>query len=153
MPSLALLALLLSVCRSFKALYWQRSVLCSAVHVVVQCSGVEYTAETVEGLKYAGDGQAVIKSTFDGIYFTSLSTNIGEGPGGRNCPLVPSSFPPNPGSAGPAECITVLSLHSLVTWLPSPSTSLLPCHYSLWLELSFVQKLWDLFHPNKWNVS
>ena len=85
------------------------------MHVVVQCSGVEYTAETVEGLKYAGEGQAVTKSTFDGIYFTSLSTNIGEGPGGRNCPLIPSSFPPNPGSAGPGECITVLSLHSLVT--------------------------------------
>ena len=52
------------------------------MHVVVQCSGVEYTAETVEGLKYAGEGQVVIKSSFDGIYLTSFFDHIGEGPVG-----------------------------------------------------------------------
>ena len=85
LPSLALLALLLSVCRSFKALYWQRSVLCSAVHVVVQCSGVHCRD---------GGRSKICRLFWWNIYFTSLSTNIGEGPGSRNCPLVPSSFPP-----------------------------------------------------------
>ena len=146
MPSLALLALLLSVCRSFKALYWQRSVLCSAVHVVVQCSGVHCRDGGRSKIWRGGAGRNQNLFWWNIFYF--FVDHIREGPGGRNCPLVPSSFPPIPCSTGPAECITVLSLHSLVTWLPSPSYSLLPCHYSLWLELSFVQKLWDLFYPN-----
>ena len=151
MPSLALLALLLSVCRSFKALYWQRSVLCSAVHVVVQCSGVEYTAETVEGLKYAGEGQVCSnQKLFWCNIFYFFVDHIGEGPGGGNCPL---HLPSQPRFRRPCWVYyTVLSLHSLVTWLPSPSYSLLPCHYSLGLELSFVQNLWELFYPNRWNV-
>ena len=113
---------------------------CSACSIV-QCSGVEYTAETVEGLKYAGEGQAVIRWN---IFYFFVDRYRGRA-GRQKLPPCPLHLAPIPCSAGPAECITVLSLHSLVTWLPSPSTSLLPCHYSLWLELRFVQKLWDFF--------
>ena len=96
LPSLALLALLLSVCRSFKALYWQRSVLCSAVHVVVQCSGVHCRDGGRSKICGGWEGQAVIKSSFDEIYILLLCRPIsGKGRKAKTapCPLQLPSYP------------------------------------------------------------
>ena len=93
LPSLALLALLLSVCRSFKALYWQRSVLCSAVHVVVQCSGVHCRDGGRSKICGGGEGQAVIKSSFDEIYILLLCRPIsGKGRKAETAPLFLLAF-------------------------------------------------------------
>ena len=97
LPSLALLALLLSVCRSFKALYWQRSVLCSAVHVVVQCSGVHCRDGGRSKICGGWEGQAVIKSSFDEIYILLLCRPIsGKGREAETAPLSPLASLPSP---------------------------------------------------------